>query len=86
MKNPLKFFKKEITPADIRREFYKTRCEELTRQLADIRTNYNFVNDPQYIDALIFEENAVTCQLGQLFKDARSEGISIQFHERSDTR
>lgn len=85
MKNLLDFFKKKTDPADTRREFYKKRCEELTRQLADIRTNYDFVNDPQYIDALIFAENSVTCQLGQLYKDARGEGISIQFHERNNS-
>lgn len=86
MKNPLSFFKKETPAEDIRREFYIKRCNELTRQLNDIRTNYDFVNDPQYIDALIFAENSVSCQLAQLYKDARGEGISIQFHERSETR
>ena len=85
MKNPLSFLKKQQSAEDIRREFYKSRCDELTRQLYDIRTNYNFVNDPQYIDALIFAENSVSCQLGQLYKDARAEGIKIEMFERNKT-
>lgn len=85
MKNPLSFFKKEASPEDTRREFYQKRCDELTQQLHDIRANFNFVNDPQYIDALIFAENSVTCQLGQLYKDARAEGIKIQLYERNKT-
>lgn len=65
-----------------RREFYKKRCTELTEQLNDIRTNYDFVSDPQSIDALIFAEKSITCQLDQLYKDARAEGITIRLYER----
>ena len=86
MKKLLSFLKKEPSREDLRREFYKSRCEELTRELADIRANYDFVNDPQYIDALIFAENSVICRLGQLYKDARAEGISIEFHEHSKSQ
>ena len=83
MKIPLKLSKKERQPSDDpRREYYKKRCSELTEQLNDIRTNYDFVSDPQAIDSLIFAENSVTCQLELLYKEARAEGITIQLHER----
>ncbi len=74
--------KKEPSPDSERREYYKKRSEELTEQLNDIRTNYDFVTEPGAIDALIFAENSVTCQLEQLYRSARAEGISIQLHER----
>ena len=69
-------------PNEKRREYFKQRCTELTEQLRDIRTNYNFVSDPDSIDALIYAENSLNCQLGVLIKEAKSEGISIQLHER----
>lgn len=78
-----KLSKKTCSDSDNkRREFYKQRCAELTEQLKDIRTNYDFVSDPQSIDAFIFAENSVTCQLEQLYREARAEGITIQLHER----
>lgn len=69
-------------PFEQRREYYKQRCAELTEELHNIRTNYNFVSDPKSIDALIFAENSVTCQLELLLKEAKADGISIQLHER----
>lgn len=69
-------------PAEERREFYKQRCAELTEELRDIRANYDFVSDPGAIDALIYAENSLTCQLEVLLKQAKEEGISIQLHER----
>ena len=69
-------------PADKRREFYKQRCTELTEELRNIRANYDFVSDPGAIDALIYAENSLTCQLEVLIKEAKAEGISIQLHER----
>ncbi|MDE7229150.1 MAG: hypothetical protein K2N56_01600, partial [Oscillospiraceae bacterium] len=82
MKIPVIFSKKEQSAENSRREYYKKRCSELTEQLNDIRTNYDFVSDPQSIDALIFAENSVTCQLELLYREARAEGITIQLHER----
>lgn len=82
MKIPVIFPKKEPSAESERREYYKKRSEELTEQLNDIRTNYDFVTEPGAIDALIFAENSVTCQLEQLYRSARAEGISIQLHER----
>ena len=69
-------------PTAGRREFYKQRCAELTEQLNDIRNNYDHVSDPHSIDALIYAENSITCQLEVLLKEAKAEGISIQLHER----
>lgn len=69
-------------PVDDRREFYKQRCSELTDELNNIRANFNFVSDSRSIDALIYAENSVTCQLEVLLKEAKAEGISIQLHER----
>ena len=74
--------KKAPSAESERREFYKKRCTERTEQLKDVRANYDFVSDPQSIDALIFAENSITCQLDQLYKEARAEGITIPLHER----
>ena len=69
-------------PVEKRREFYKQRCAELTEELKDIRANFDFVSDPRSIDALIYAENSLTCQLEVLLKEAKAEGITIQLHER----
>lgn len=69
-------------PNEERREFYKNRCAELTEELENIRTNYGFVTDPRSIDALIYAEKSLTCQLEVLLKQAKAEGVSIQLHER----
>ena len=69
-------------PVSERREFYKRRCSELTEELENIRGNYDFVTDPRSIDALIYAENSVTCQLEVLIREAKTEGITIQLHER----
>ena len=79
-----KLTKKTLSdPNKERREFYKQRYAELTEELRDIRANYDFVSDPRSIDALIYAENSLTCQLEVLIKEAKAEGISIQLHERS---
>ena len=69
-------------PIDERREFYKQRCIELTEELNNIRSNFDFVSDSHSIDALIYAEKSVTCQLEVLLKEAKAEGITIQLHER----
>lgn len=65
-----------------RREFYRQRCEELTEQLSDIRSNFDFATEPQVIESLIYAEKSVTCMLEQLFRSAREEGITLELHER----
>ena len=69
-------------PDEKYRELFKKRYTELTEQLRDSRNNYNFVSDPSAIDALIYAENSLTCQLEVLLKEAKAEGITIQLHER----
>lgn len=67
---------------DERREFYRQRCEELTEQLEDIRSNFDFAVEPGLIDSLIYAEKSVTCMLEQLIRFAREEGITIELYER----
>lgn len=65
-----------------RREFYRQRCEELTEQLSDIQSNFDFATEPQAIESLIYAEKSVTCMLEQLFRSAREEGVTLELHER----
>ncbi len=74
--------KKEIPAKDTRREYYERSCSRLTEQLENIRNNYDMTDDPDTIDALIYEENAVLCRLDSLYRQARSEGITLEPHER----
>lgn len=59
------------------------RITELTSQLADVRTNFDFVTDERAIDALIYEENALLCKIESLNREARERGIRIEpFNQR----
>ncbi|MDE6733407.1 MAG: DUF2508 family protein [Oscillospiraceae bacterium] len=59
------------------------RITELTEQLADVRTNFDFVTDERAIDALIYEENALLCKIESLNREARERGIRIEpFNQR----
>lgn len=75
-------FKKEIPAEEKRREYFERSCSRLTEQLNNIRANYNMTTDADAIDALIYEENAVLCRLDSLYKQARSEGVTLDMHER----
>ena len=75
-------FRKKTPAADKRREFYERSCSRLTEQLENIRSNFDMAEDADSIDALIYEENAVLCRLDSLYKQARSEGIALEPHER----
>lgn len=77
-----KLTRKTDPAEDERRSVFAKRCAELTERLADVRMNFNNVTDPQTIDALIFEENAVLCRLEQLYREARAAGVSVELHER----
>lgn len=55
----------------------------LTEQLADVRTNFDFVTDERAIDALIYEENALLCKIESLNREARERGIRIEPYNRS---
>lgn len=67
---------------DPRREFYAEQYAELTERLNDIRSNFDFVTDPQAIDSLIFAENSVISMIEQLLRGAREEGITLQLYEQ----
>ena len=75
-------FRKKTPAADKRSEFYERSCSRLTEQLENIRSNFDMTEDADSIDALIYEENAVLCRLDSLYKQARSEGIALEPHER----
>jgi len=77
-----KFTKNIETYEAQRRKAIAAQCTALTKRLADIRANFDAVTDPSAIDALIFEENAVLCQMEQLYREARAEGITVELHER----
>lgn len=79
MKLPLKPKSEQV---DTRREFYAEQCAELTEQLNNIRSNFDYVTDSQAIDSLIYAENSVISLIEQLIRSARDEGITIQMHER----
>lgn len=51
---------------------------ELTQRLAAIRANFDFAQDDNTIDALIYEENAVLARLAQLNKTARAAGTRCE--------
>lgn len=74
--------KKEIPAEEKRREFFERSCSRLTEQLNNIRANFDMTTDVDAIDALIYEENAMLCRLDSLYKQARSEGITLAMHER----
>lgn len=66
-----------------RRAELERRCTALEEQLRDVRSRFELAEEPDIIDALIFEENAVLRRLSQVYKEAREEGVSIQVHERT---
>ena len=75
--------KKEVSSEDTRKKSLAMECSELTERLADIRANFDNVTDAASIEALIYEENAVLCRLEQLYRAARSEGITVELYERT---
>ena len=77
-----KLIKKGSCEKEERCKMFARECSALTERLADIRCNFDAVTDPPEIDALIFEENAVLCRLEQLYREARTEGISVEIYER----
>ena len=78
----LEKFRPVQNESDERRDFYRLRCEELTEELEDIRSSFNYATEPGVIESLIYAEKSVTCMLEQLIRSAREEGITIELHER----
>lgn len=67
----------------------KLRQQELMREysalvdrLSQVRTCFDYAEDSEEIDALIYEENAVLCRLRSVYLRARSMGIHIDFPDR----
>lgn len=58
------------------------RITSLTEQLRDVRANFDIVTDERAIDALIYEENSLLCQIEALRHEAKERGISVQFYQR----
>ena len=56
----------------------------LLARLSEIRRNYDFVEDEHAVDSLIFEENAVVKQLESIIREARAQGLSLDFYELPD--
>ena len=54
---------------------------ELTERLSSIRANFDFVEDNESIDALIFEENAALARLSALYSKARAEGMKLEIYD-----
>lgn len=75
----LKFAKANKTDeksAKLRKEYI-----ELLNRLSDIRSNYNFTDNPSTIDALIYEENAALCRLQELYSEAKKNSITLEAYE-----
>lgn len=67
----------------------KLRQQELMREysvlvdrLSQVRTCFDYAEDSEEIDALIYEENAVLCRLRSVYLRARDMGIHIDFPDR----
>lgn len=75
--------KKQPSPERLRlaREY-----SELTERLSAIRTNFDFAEDSESIDALIFEENAALARLSALYSKARTEGIRLEVYDLQKTK
>lgn len=69
--------------ADHRKNEFLRQYTELTERLSTIRANYDMVTDESTIDALIYEENAVLSKLSGLYKQARAQGITLEYDERT---
>lgn len=73
------FFAKK-TP-DKNRTRLRREYDALLNRLSDIRHNFNYIDNPSSIDALIFEENATLCRLQQLIAEAKSSGMRLEAFE-----
>lgn len=76
-------FGKRAKPLDERREAVRKEYLELLGKLSEIRANFDFAEEEACTDALIFEENAVVKRLEKLIREAKEQGLSIEFYEMS---
>ena len=75
----MKLFSKPQT--DRRTEDFIARLNTLNEQLCSVRSRFDYAADPQHIDALIYEENAIQCRLSALYQEAKQVGIRLEFFE-----
>lgn len=59
---------------------------ELCERLTSIRANFNFAEDDDAIDALIFEENAALARLSALYRKARASGAKLELYDLQKTK
>ncbi len=59
---------------------------ELCDRLAVIRANFDFAEDSEAIDALIYEENAALARLSALYRKARASGAKLQLYDLQKTK
>lgn len=59
---------------------------ELTERLSSIRSNFDFAEDDEAIDALIYEENAVLARLSALYRKARAQGAKLELYDLQKTK
>lgn len=74
-------FGKSDDEVDEQREFIRKEYPKLLRKLSDICEKFNFAEEEACLDVLIFEENAVVKRLDKLIREARGQGLSIEFYE-----
>ncbi|MCH5204120.1 MAG: hypothetical protein J1F03_05185 [Oscillospiraceae bacterium] len=79
----LKFKIHKASADDRKSESIRKEYNELLNRLSDIRSNYNFIDNPSSIDALIYEENAALCRLQELYREAREYSITLEAFERN---
>lgn len=75
--------REQSSPEQLRlaKEYY-----ELTERLASIRANFDFAEENEAIDALIYEENAVLARLSALYKKAKASGARLELYELEKTK
>lgn len=66
---------------DLRTAELISRLNTLNEQLKSVRSRFDYAVEPQAIDALIYEENAIQCRLSALFQEAKAAGIRLEIYE-----
>lgn len=70
---------KRSEPLDEKIEQFLREYSSALARLRDIRNSFDFAADEALTDALIFEENAALTVIDRLIREAKSQGISIDF-------
>ena len=67
--------------SDPRLNDFISRLNTLTEQLQSVRSRFDYAVEPQQIDALIYEENAIQCRLSALYQEAKAVEIRLEIYE-----